>query len=74
HAVQWIRFMNDYLVLMSELNYKVRQLTEENKKTRKSHAQRCLDRELQDRQSQTPTHYNRTTTPARYARHALESA
>lgn len=60
--------MNDYLVLMRELNYKIKRLAEDEaeERPRKSQSQRYLDGELKDRQSHTPTHYDRTRMPDRY--------
>ncbi|CAK8993891.1 unnamed protein product [Durusdinium trenchii] len=69
HQVQqWIRFMNDYMVTSSELNYEVKKLklANETNQGRKTQAQRYLDGELKDRQSQTPTHYDRDQVPAQY--------
>ena len=65
---QWIRFMNDYMVMSSELNYEVKKLklANETNRVEKTHAQRYLAGELKDRQCQTPTHYDRDRVPARY--------
>lgn len=62
---QWIRFMNDYIVMLSELNYEVKKmkLANETNRVEKTQAQRYLDGELKDCQSQTPTHYDRERTP-----------
>ena len=61
---QWIWYMNKYMILMSELNYKFK--NREVEEVKKSQAQKYLDGDLKDRQSQTPTHYDRTASPARY--------
>ena len=64
---QWIRFMNDYMVMSSELNYEVKKMKLANGANRveKTQAQRYLDGDLKDCQGQTPTHYDRDRTPAR---------
>ena len=65
---QWIRFMNDYMVTSSELNYEVKKLklANETNPCKNTQAQRYLDGELKDCQCQTPTHYDREQVPAQY--------